>query len=119
LLADFGRGSGRQLTALTRGALALGLGVVETANLVRRVALDSIPAARRAVLAALADPAADQSMTVVAARAAGLDRGVARRALEELAAVGVVACERIDDEPEEEERDTRPASGRCAGATAS
>jgi len=56
--------------------------------MMRRIAFDSMPAARLAVLRALA--AKDDQATVDIARSTGLHRHVAHRHCEDLAAVGVV-----------------------------
>ena len=87
-----------QLALLARASLALGLTEEQTASLCRRAALDSMPLARRDTLAALAsgEPLAQSEV----ARRTGLDRGVARRALEELAATGIASCEGAEDEEE-------------------
>jgi len=90
----------QQITAIARGLLGLGLNDNAVAALARRVALDSMPAARRAVLAALAT--GEVLTTAGVARAAGVDRKVARFALEELAAVGVVCSDRSDGDEAEE-----------------
>jgi hypothetical protein len=66
------------------------------AAIARRVALDSMPAARHAVLAALST--GEVLSTAGCAKAARLDRKVARMALEELAAIGVVESDRSDEE---------------------
>lgn len=89
----------QQLAALARGLSALGMTEGDVCAIVRRVALDSMPEARRAVLAALA--AGGRLTTAGAARAAELHRHVARHQLEELAAVGVVENDRADDEDDE------------------
>jgi hypothetical protein len=103
----------RQLTAVAHGLLALGLDDVQTADVCRRLALDSMPAARAAVLDVLAE-AADELSTSEVARRAGVDRSVARRNLEELDAIGVVRVHRVGAEPEEEGPDKRPAGWRLA-----
>lgn len=89
----------QQLGALARGATALGLPAAAVHVLVRRLALDSMPEARRAVLAALSD--GEPLSTSAVARRAGLDRKVARFTLEDLAAVGVVSNDRTDDDNDE------------------
>jgi hypothetical protein len=89
-----------QLVLLARGLLALGLPEPAAVALCRRAALDSMPAVRRGLLAALA---ADAEMTVSeAARRVGCHRHVARLALEELAAIGLAACPGLDDDPDDD-----------------
>lgn len=97
----------RQLGTLARGLLALGTDDEDTMSLCRRVALDSMPATRRAVLAVMARPSQNARTTVAAARDARLDRGVTRRCLEELEVIGVVHGDRHGDEPEGDEPDRR------------
>jgi hypothetical protein len=99
----------RQLTAVAHGLLALGLDDVATADVCRRLALDSMPAARAAVLGVLAE-ASDELNTAAVARRAGVDRSVARRNLEELDAIGVVRVRRDGAEPDDEGPDRRPAN---------
>lgn len=89
----------QQLGALARGVLALGLPVEAAEAITRRVALDSMPEARRAVLEALAT--GEVLTTSGVGRAAAVDRKVARFNLEELAAIGVVEHDRGDDEEDE------------------
>jgi hypothetical protein len=103
----------RQLLVLARGLLAIGVGVEMTTTLVRRVALDSMPATRRAVLEVLSQ--GEVLPTVKVAEVAGLERGVARRALEELEVVGIVAAHRVGEEPEEHDSDRRPCTWRLDG----
>ncbi len=98
----------RQLLVLTRGLLALGLSTAQATALARRVALDSMPQARRAVLGALA--LGEALSTSAVAASAGVHRHVARHQLEELEAIGVVAAERAGAEPAEEEGDRRPVT---------
>lgn len=106
----------RQLTTVARGALALGCTTDDTAGLVRSVALDSMPATRRAVLKVLATGKEDTPTTAAAARAAGLDRKVCRRTLEDLEAVGAVVAIRHGDEPDDdEELDRRPCTWALGG----
>lgn len=97
----------RQLSVLARGLLALGLAEAYVTDVARRVALDSMPPERRAVLDTLAR--VDDANTAQVARFAGLDRGVARRTLEELDVIGVVREERHGPEPDDGMADTRPA----------
>jgi hypothetical protein len=102
----------RQLHALARGLLALGLPRDYTAALIRSVALDSMPEDRRAVLAALSG--GEILTTSALARSAGLHRHVARMRAEELEVIGVVCG--IREGPDlEEEYDRRPVSWRLDG----
>ncbi|USQ78295.1 hypothetical protein NF556_11585 [Ornithinimicrobium faecis] len=89
----------QQLGAVARGVLALGLPTEAAAAVARRVALDSMPESRRAVLEALAT--GEVLTTSGVGRAAALDRKVARFTLEDLAAIGVVAHDRAEDEDED------------------
>lgn len=89
----------QQLAGLARGLLALGVNEAAAAALVRRVALDSMPASRRAVLTVLAD--GEPLPTAELARRARLDRRVARSALEELAAIGVAGNDRQHEDEDE------------------
>ena len=88
----------QQLGALGGSVLALGLPEAAAVMVTRRVALDSMPAARYAVLKALAT--GEVMTTSAVARTAALDRKVARFNLEELAAVGVVEHDRTDEQDE-------------------
>ena len=72
-----------------------------------------MPADRFAVLAVLADVSAP--VTAAIGRLAGLDRGVARRALQDLEVIGVVGSERIGDEPTDDSRDVRPTAWSLVG----
>lgn len=101
----------QQLGALGGGVLALGLPEDAAVTVCRRVALDSMPAARYAVLLALAT--GEVLSTSGVARAAALDRKVARFTLEELAAVGVVES---DHEDAEEDESTGPVNWCLTGA---
>lgn len=103
----------RQLHTLARGLLALGVEADDVAYLVRRVALDSMPAGRRAVLEVLAD--GEPLSTAGVARAARIDRQVARFRLEEFEAVGIVRGERAGVEPEDEETDRRRVTWALLG----
>lgn len=89
----------QQLGAVARGVLALGLSEEVAAAVARRVAVDSMPSSRRAVLEALST--GEVLSTAGCARVAGLDRKVARMALEELAAIGVVEHDREQDESDD------------------
>lgn len=97
----------RQLTTLARGLLAMGTTADDTATICRRIALDSMPADRFAVLAMLAARADNVRTTAEIANAARLHRHVARRALEELEVVRVVRAVRDGDVPAESEPDRR------------
>lgn len=105
----------KQLHGMARGLLALGLDEETATALVRKVALDSMPAVRFAVLDALAK--GGQALTAEVGRLAGLERGVARRTLEELEVVGIVRSER--DGPtsnlDDAETDRRPCQWRLVG----
>ncbi|QOK24142.1 helix-turn-helix transcriptional regulator [Janibacter indicus] len=89
----------QQLSGVARGVLALGLPTQAAQAVARRIALDSMPEARRAVLEALS--LGEPLNTSKVARTAGVDRKVARFQLEELAAIGVVTNDRVDDDEEE------------------
>lgn len=77
----------RQTHVLARGLYALGLDDQAVENMIRRIALDSMPAARLAVLKALATE--DDQPTARIAQIAGLHWNVAHRHCEDMAAVGV------------------------------
>lgn len=102
----------RQLLGVTRGLLALGLpeGLVEV--LVRRVAIDSMPASRAMVLHALTE---STGSTAAVARVADLDRKVARFRLEELELIGPVMGTRIGEEPSDEDVDRRMCTWSLTG----
>lgn len=103
----------RQLHVVARGCAALGLPEADTTVLVRRVALDSMPQARRAVLDVLArgEPLSTAGLAI----AARLHRHVARHQLEELEAIGVAWAQRSGSEPEDDEPDRRPAAWQLHG----
>ena len=82
-----------QLGLLARSLSALGLPSDQVISLCRRCALDSVPEARRRCLAVLARHEANASDV---AREAGCHRHVARRALEELEAIGVARSDEPD-----------------------
>lgn len=90
----------QQLSGVARGLLALGLPTEATSAITRRVALDSMPATRFAILATLAK--GELLTTAGVARASGLDRKVARMTLEELAVIGIVEHDRSDDSDDEQ-----------------
>lgn len=87
-----------QLALLARAALALGLDEEQAGALCRRAALDSMLLPRRDALAALAW--GEQLSQSEVARRIGHDRGVAKNALEDLAAIGVATYEGADDDQE-------------------
>lgn len=89
----------QQLSTIGRGLLALGLPGEAVSAITRRVALDSMPENRRAVLRALS--LGEPLNTSKVAKVAALDRKVARMTLEDLAAIGVVSNDRVDDDAEE------------------
>jgi len=76
-----------QMTHLGRALLGLGADVDLASRLCRRAALDSMPQTRRRVLVALAS--GERQSVAEIARRSGMDRKLARFALEELASVGV------------------------------
>jgi hypothetical protein len=97
----------RQLRGLAVGLYAIGLTDIGVEALCRRVALDSMPVARRQALEAVCEfPGVSTSR---AAGIAGLHRMVAGRHLEELELIGVVRVRREGEEPVESESDRRPA----------
>ncbi|MCZ2850011.1 bifunctional DNA primase/polymerase [Modestobacter sp. VKM Ac-2978] len=102
----------RQLLGLARGLSALGLSDPLVISLLRRVALDSMPAARRTVLATLA--LGEPLTTAGLAREASIDRKVARFQAEELQAIGVVHGHREGDQDVEDDNDKRPITWRLA-----
>jgi hypothetical protein len=78
----------RQAHVLARGLYALGHNDQDVDKMMRRIALDSMPAARLAVLKALAKE--DGQSTAHIAHISGLHWYVAHRHCEDMAAVGVV-----------------------------
>jgi hypothetical protein len=78
----------RQAHVLARGLYALGLDNQQVEQMMRRIALDSMPAARLSVLKTLVE--ADAIRTSKVATLSGLHWHVAYRNLEELACIGVV-----------------------------
>lgn len=103
----------RQLLGVARGLLALGLPEALVEVLVRRVAIDSMPASRAMVLRALTF---DSGSTAAVARAAGVDRKVTRFRLEELEQIGPVMATRIGEEPVgDDEVDRRICTWSLAG----
>ncbi|MPY92958.1 MAG: hypothetical protein GEV08_07785 [Acidimicrobiia bacterium] len=101
----------RQLHGLARGLFAIGLDDDTVAVLVRRVALDSMPAPRRAVLAVLANGEVNLT-TARVAELSGLHKQVARMQLEELEVIGVAHGRRDGPEPDDFDVDRR----RCTWA---
>lgn len=93
----------KQLTQLVRALMALGANARDALRLARRAALDSIPQTRRKALELLVT---GLEMTVSEiAREIGCDRKVARFALEELAAAGVLTWpENYDEDDPEQNR---------------
>jgi hypothetical protein len=90
----------RQAHVLARGLYALGQDDEAVEKMMRRIALDSMPAARRAVLRAMVRD--DGQTTVRIAQASGLHWNVAFRHCEDMATVGVA-----DDPSGYDERDHR------------
>jgi hypothetical protein len=80
-----------QLRALARGAMAIGCSAQEAVALARRCAMDTVPPVRVRMLWVLAH-AAEGLTAASAGRAAEVDRKVARRALEDLRALGIITC---------------------------
>jgi hypothetical protein len=99
----------RQLGTVAHGLAALGCTSEQTTAVCRRLALDSMPAVRRVVLEVLSLRAAN-STTLKVALAAGIDRSVTRRVLEDLEAVGIVRGDRAGPDPADEEPDRRPCT---------
>jgi hypothetical protein len=93
------------LAVLFRGLVALGLPNRTARRIMLRCALDSTPLTRRHVLAVLST--GDTLNTSEIARAADLDRKVARFALEELEALGVVRSTRVVGSQEYDDEDPR------------
>jgi len=91
-----------QLDKLARGLLALGLDNESAAALCRRAALDSMPLERRACIETLADGRALTQVQV--ARQARCDRNVARRTLEDLAAIGIATYDGAESDDEDARR---------------
>lgn len=99
----------RQAHVLARGLYALGQDHEQVDTMMRRIALDSMPAARLAVLRALV--ADDGQTTSSIARTSGLHWYVAFRNCEDMAAVGVV-----EDLGEHNDKDHRWALAGEEGA---
>ncbi len=79
-----------QLRSLTRGLMAIGYPEGGAADMARRCAMDTVPPVRIRVLMPLRDGA---SLTHAAVgKITGMDRKVARRALEDLRALGITEC---------------------------
>jgi hypothetical protein len=95
-----------QLDLLARCLLALGRSADDARRLLRRVALDGAPPARRVVLEALTT---GEALTVAEiARQANTSRSVIRAALEELAALGVATYDTSNDDDDESSRTAKP-----------
>lgn len=93
----------KQLAQLVRALLSLGAGTSHALSLARRCALDSVPQTRRKALELLVT---GLEMTVSEiAREIGCDRKVARFALEELAAAGVLLWPESYDAEEDSSHD--------------
>lgn len=105
----------RQLGTIARGLTALGCAGELVTAVCRRLALDSMPAPRRAVLDVLS-LRTDDTDTTQSARAAGIDRSVARRALEDLEAVGIVCGERHGEQLADEAPDWRRCTWHLVGS---
>jgi len=105
----------RQLDQITRGLLALPVDRDMALAVMRRLAISSMPLQRSAVLRVLST--GEVLNTSAIARAARLDRGVARKALEDLELIGVVVGEREGGELPEGSRidDKRPHLWRLDG----
>jgi hypothetical protein len=86
----------RQLLTLARCLLALEVDQTKTLALTRRAGLDSMPEIRRRTLAELLGP--DVLTESDLARRLECDRGVARRTLEDLAAIGLVEWPEGDED---------------------
>ena len=82
----------RALAQLLGGLAAIGVEVAERRCLIRKTALDSIPATRRRILEVLSLVTAKIDTRAVA-KELGYPTVTARRALEDLTAHGVVECE--------------------------
>jgi hypothetical protein len=107
----------KQLTQLVRALLALGADANHALDLARRCALDSIPQTRRKALDLLV-AGLEMSVSEIA-REIGCDRKVARFALEELAAAGVLSWPESYDTEEDSERDQwAPRSWKLDGLAA-
>lgn len=101
----------KQLRQLVHALLALGATIPQALDLARRCALDSIPQTRRRALELFAT-GLDLTVSEVA-RELGCDRRVARFALEELAAAGVLGWpESYTTEDDDEESRWAPRTWR-------
>ncbi len=107
-----------QLTALARGAVAIGYTAPDAVALARRCAFDTVPPVRLRMLGALSGDGV--KLTAAAAgKLTGTDRKVARRALEDLRALDVLTCPAEDATDDEDTAgavwvtvDTHPETGR-------
>lgn len=108
----------KQLSQLVRALLSLGADTGHALELARRCALDSIPQTRRKALELLVT---GLEMTVSEiAREIGCDRKVARFALEELAAAGVLSWPESYDAEEDASQDQwAPRAWKLNGLAAS
>lgn len=106
----------RQLGALTRSLVALGVDTAVAVGIARRCALDTIPRARAVVLDALAD---GEPLTVAeTARRTGLHRHVARRALEDMQVVGATTCPQAEADEDDDPVNRTPRWWALAGEDA-
>jgi hypothetical protein len=90
-----------QIVALAKSLIALGETTEAAVQLARKAALDTVPQARLKLLELLSD--GTELTAAVAGKRAGVHRHVARRALEDMETVGLVACLRSDEDEEAEE----------------
>ena len=107
----------KQLSQLVRALLALGADIKQALRLAQRCALDSIPQTRRKTLELLVT---DLELNVSEiAREIGCDRKVARFALEELAAAGVLSWpESYDHEDDASQNQWAPKTWKLNGLAA-
>ena len=107
----------KQLSQLVRALLTLGADLGHALSLARRCALDSIPQTRRKALELLVT---GLELTVSeVAREIGCDRKVARFALEELAAAGVLSWpESYDNDDDSRQDQWTPRSWKLDGVAA-
>jgi hypothetical protein len=107
----------KQLAQLVRALLSLGATVAHALQIARRCALDSIPQTRRKALELLAT-GLEMAVSEIA-REIGCDRKVARFALEELAAAGVLSWPESYDAEEDSSHDQwAPRSWKLNGLAA-
>ncbi len=93
----------KQLSQIVRGACAVGIERNEAVNLAIRCARDSMPPLRMAILDCLTISKIAQSSDV--AEALGKPQTTVNRQLASLVALGVLACEEVDDITEDERED--------------